>query len=217
MHGHAKDRYDASGIVENQFEPGSRGRVLKNLLRITGRREMDRHEALELMKALAGLANEYGPQHRFTITDVRHMHRTWLGSTYPWAGRYRGVNLGKGDLQFAASRHIPALMDEFDRNCLRKHTPCPPSAIGELAARLAVVHVELVLIHPFRDGNGRTARILAMLMALQAGMPPLEFGGLEGRNRETYFTAVRAGFAREYGPMAEVFKAVVERSLKRYA
>ena len=35
------DRYDASGLIEAQFEPGSRGRVLKNLLGIKRKREMD--------------------------------------------------------------------------------------------------------------------------------------------------------------------------------
>ena len=37
-----KDRYDTADLDENQFEPGSRRRVLKNLLGITSKREMDR-------------------------------------------------------------------------------------------------------------------------------------------------------------------------------
>jgi hypothetical protein len=41
------DRYDASGLVEAQFEPGSRRRVLKNLLGIKRKHEMDRMEGLE--------------------------------------------------------------------------------------------------------------------------------------------------------------------------
>jgi len=46
----------------------------------------------------------------------------------------------------------------------------------EVIKALAVVHTELVLIHPFRaEGNGRVARMLATLMALQAGLPPLDF------------------------------------------
>lgn len=47
-----------------------------------------------------------------------------------------------------------------------------------------------MLIHPFREGNGRKARILAMLMGLQAGLPALCFDKLSGRNREQYFPAV---------------------------
>ena len=41
----------------------------------------------------------------------------------------------------------------------------------------AAVHAEPILIHPFREGNGRCARLLATLMGLQAGLPALDFGG----------------------------------------
>jgi cell filamentation protein len=41
------NRYDVSGLVEAQFEPGSRRRVLKNLLGIRRKREMDRLEGVE--------------------------------------------------------------------------------------------------------------------------------------------------------------------------
>ena len=41
-----KDRYDTADLDENQFEPGSRHRVLKNLLHITSKREMDRSKGV---------------------------------------------------------------------------------------------------------------------------------------------------------------------------
>jgi cell filamentation protein len=47
-----QDKYDASGLPEAQFEPGSRGRVLKNLRGITSKREMDEAEAREQLRAL---------------------------------------------------------------------------------------------------------------------------------------------------------------------
>ncbi|MDT8395020.1 MAG: Fic family protein [bacterium] len=65
-----------------------------------------------------------------------------------------------------------------------------------VAESLAIVHAELVLIHPFREGNGRLARLLAMLMGLQAGLPMLVFDQMEGERREAYLAAVRAGMAR---------------------
>lgn len=42
------DRYDISTLIEDQYEPGSHGRVLKNLLGITSKREMSRMETREL-------------------------------------------------------------------------------------------------------------------------------------------------------------------------
>ena len=103
---------------------------------------------------------------------------------------------------------------ECERGPLKSYTPYRPAAIENLAAALAEVHVELVLIHPFREGNGRVARILAVLMGLQAGLLALYFDKLAGRTRQRYFAAVRAGLDRNYEPMAQLFNAVIERTLQ---
>lgn len=207
-------KYDAFGSVEAQFEPGSRGRVLKNLLGIKKKREMDVLEAEAQDRVLAEVIGEYDISHRFTAKDICAMHKAWLGSIYSWAGKYRNVNISKDGFSFAAAKHIPALMQEFEKSVLREFTPCQFASIDDVAKAIAVVHVELVLIHPFREGNGRVARILAILMALQAGLPPLNFAGIKGKKREEYFAAVRAGLSRNYEPMVKVFNAVIVRSLK---
>ena len=73
----------------------------------------------------------------------------------------------------------------------------------------AVVHTELVLIHPFREGNGRIARILATLMALQVGLPPLDFSSMTGGGKGTYIAAVQAGMVRDYRQMQSIFESVI--------
>ena len=208
------DRDDASGLGENRFEPGSHERVLKNLLGIKSKREMDRMEGREQVRALEELTALYDSAHRFTAADVCQIHGTWLGRVYAWAGRYRQVNLAKDDVPFAAAARIPSLMAEFERGPLGQFTPCRPASSETLAMALGVVHVELVLIHPFREGNGRVARLLAVLMGLQAGLPALFFDRLTGRYRQRYFAAVRAGLDRNYEPMAAIFSAVVQRTLE---
>jgi cell filamentation protein len=87
--------------------------------------------------------------------------------------------------------------------------------IGRPVKTLAVVHTELVLIHPFRDGNGWVARLLATLMALQAELPPLDFGSLKGHRRKAYYGAIRAGLDREYKPMEGVFNGVIRKTLRK--
>ena len=62
---------------------------------------------------------------------------------------------------------------------------CRFSSHQEIAHALAIVHVELLLIHPFREGNGRLARMPASLMSFQAGLPPLDFGELKDRRKTT--------------------------------
>ena len=79
-------RYDASHLSEGQSEPGSRGKVLKNLLCIRGKREMDEAEAREQLRALRELVAIYDEAHVFTAADIREIHRTWLGPIYSWAG-----------------------------------------------------------------------------------------------------------------------------------
>lgn len=105
-------RYDTAQLVENQYEPGSRGRVLRNLLGLKSQRAMDRVEAEALERATDALIKTYDAAHRFTVGDVCAMHKTWLGRVYSWAGRYRRVNLGIGRFQFASATHIPQLTEE---------------------------------------------------------------------------------------------------------
>lgn len=207
-------RYETSKLMEAQFEPGSRERVLKNLLRIKSKREMDRIEGQEQIRALAELIRLFDRNHRFTADDLRKIHKIWLGKIYAWAGEYRRVNLSKGDFPFAAARHISQLMEEFKNNSLRQFTPCHFDSLNEAVKAIAIVHTELVLIHPFREGNGRVARLLSILMALQAELPPLDFGGLKGQKRNEYFSAVKAGLDKDYEPMEKVFNAVIRRTLR---
>lgn len=206
-------RYDVSGLPESQFEPGSNELVLENRLGIKSPGEMDDAEARALERAMVGLIGKYDERHRFTASDICAIHKDWLGGIYEWAGEYRQVNVSKGDFPFAAAGRVPALMENFDRGVLARHTPCVSKGRSDIIPALAETHVELVLIHPFRDGNGRMARVLSTLMALQAGLPLLDFSQLAGERKEAYFAAVRAGLDRNYRPMEQLFAEIIDRSL----
>lgn len=211
-----KGKYVTTGLIEAQFEPGSRGKVLKNLRGIKTKREMDRAEAEEQLRALKELVRVYGKSHRFTADDICKIHRTWLGTVYGWAGKYRQVNISKGGFLFAAANQAPRLMAEFERGPLRKYTPCIFASHDEIAKALSVVHAELILIHPFREGNGRVARMLAVLMALQAGLPLLDFSDIRGKKKTEYFSGVQAGMELDYGPMTKVFNDVIRKTLRTH-
>lgn len=207
-------RYDISGLIEAQFEPGTHGRVLKNKLGIKGKRVMDNLEREEQLRAIEELSRVYAINHLFTAADICNMHKVWLGKIYEWAGRYRQVNVSKGDFLFAAAAQVPKLMAEFERGPLRRYTPCHFKSMEEIIEALAVVHTELVLIHSFREGNGRVARMLSTLMGLQAGLPPLDFRNIVGRKKKEYISAVHAGMSGDYGPMKKVFWSVIRRTLR---
>ena len=65
---------------------------------------------------------------------------------------------------------------------------------------MAVTHVEFVLIHPFREGNGWLSRLLADVMAVQAVGDPLDYSAWDA-DKEGYFAAIQAGLSGDYAPM----------------
>ena len=205
-------RYDVSKLEEAQFEPGSRRQVLKNLLGIKTKRKMDLVEALAYERALARLERRYDKDHRFTAQDICQIHKIWLEEIYGWAGKYRKVKLTKGNFPFAFPSEIPKLMKVFEKDSLRHNTPCNFKSRERVIKALAEIHAELVLIHPFREGNGRTARILATLMALQADMPRLNFSSITGRKQKKYIAAIHAGLDKDYRLMEMVFDLILKES-----
>jgi len=75
---------------------------------------------------------------------------------------------------------------------------------------------ELADIFLLREGNGRIARLLAIIMALQARLPFLDFSYLKDQKKDEYFAAVRSGLERDYKSMEKIFNDVIYRSLKSY-
>ena len=51
-------------------------------------------------------------------------------------------------------------------------------------------------------------------MALQAGLPVLDFGGIQGRKKKEYITAVQTGLSRNYHPMVKIFLSIIKRTVK---
>jgi cell filamentation protein len=187
------------------------------LLGITRVRDMNAAESQALELAQVDAVDHYGPNHRFTADDIRALHRRWLGPIYSWAGEYRSVNIGKRGFQFAHAPLIPRLMAELERGALRQETPCHSANDADAARALAEVHPELILVHPFRDGNGRLARLLALLMALQAGLPPLDFGPMTGRGKRLYIAGIHTAMNRDYASLTATMARVIARSKRRAA
>lgn len=202
--------YDTSGNPEARFEPGSEDRVLANKLGISDPDRMDDIE-LDLLGQLYDVAvDSVRDDQQIIVANLREWHRRWLGNVYVWAGEYRTVNMGKADFQFAASGQIARLMDELDAKVLPAHTPCRGMSEDRLVEAIAVVHIELILIHPFREGNGRLSRMLASVMALQAGWPSLDFTPWD-REKAGYFSAIHAGLD-DYEPMRKKVRQVLRAS-----
>lgn len=201
---------------DETYQPGSNKTVLKNKLGVTSEKIMEEKESVLLQQAYEKMVDMYDAHHTFTAKDVCDLHKLWLGGIYVWAGSYRSVNISKGGFVFAAAHLIPKLIQDFENNYLGKFTPTRASDTDQLAKALAVIHVEYILIHPFREGNGRLGRMLATLMSLQAGFPVLDFSDITGNSRAHYFSAVQKGIDCNYGPMIDIFKQVIKTSIEKY-
>lgn len=209
-------RYQAPVGPEAEFQPGSHRRVLRNLRGITRKGEMDRAEYEAFLRAQEASYQRFSADTRFTAAALCEMHRDWLGGIYPWAGRYRTLDLSKAGFTWPPAHRVAENMAAFEAGLLARHTPCRPAPLPEVARRLAEVHAELLLIHPFRDGNGRLARWLAGLMAAQAGLLPPEFAlvGPGSRSRRAeYLAAVAQGYVCDYEALTRFFGDALERRL----
>jgi Fic family protein len=118
-------------------------------------------------------------------------HRILAGSRAAGAGRLRtgqnwvtNVETGEATYLPPAPELVPAHMNEL---------ACWLGSFDGMAAVAAAMgHVRLAAIHPFRDGNGRAARILASLVMYRAGYRAPEFTSLEewwGRHVAEYYAA----------------------------
>jgi len=205
------NRYDTSGSAEGRYQPGSNGSVLVNKLGVTSTDEMDDIELSRLDDMQTNLIEEVEIDQSITPLELCRWHKQWLGDVYEWAGEYRSVNMDKDGFLFAAAHLIPGLMQDYEEKYLSQYTPCVGFNAEQLITALSICHIEFIIIHPFREGNGRLARVLATVMALQAGIPLLDFTYLTG-HMDDYVGAIHAGHAGNYAPMKSIFAIILNAS-----
>lgn len=77
--------------------------------------------------------------------------------------------------------------------------------LRDVVEEAAKIHAELLLIHPFREGNGRTARIFTNLMFRIAATEPPDWGKLDSDKYEQYILGVQQAASRCYDLMTKLF------------
>ena len=143
------DKYSNRYVVpeDEDFESGADEGVLKNFLGIKSKETMEVIEEQELQRTELELLEIFDENHHFNSEDICNIHELWLGDIYPFAGKYRSVNMSKADFVFAPAARIDYLMTQFEQKFLSQYTPCHDTDINDLAYALGIVHVEFILIH----------------------------------------------------------------------
>lgn len=200
--------YTSNAIEGSSLTRSETAIVVEKGLTIGGKRLRDHLEALDHMDALAFVRRLAGLGERLREGDVRAIHQLVLMRSDPdEAGEYsrRQRAISGSNVRFPAPAAIPPLMAEF------------AAWLGETPASAGTAfeaHYRFVTIHPFSDGNGRTARLLMNLVLLQAGYPPAAIGPQE---RARYLDALEL---RQSGGDPEPWRTLMaERllaSLARY-
>lgn len=125
------------------------------------------------------------------------------GNVYDWAG-----SLTKDSFQFAATDRIPLLRDGFEKQFLSRSGELKSLARLELVSYLAECHVEFILIHPFREGNGRLSRLLCDVLSVLAGKGLLDYS-LWDEHKAYCFKAIQAGVSGNYSPMKQLVSDIL--------
>lgn len=108
-----------------------------------------------------GKITEYSLNPLFNTYDVTHykaIHKFLFVDIYDWAGEYRTVDMSKKGTSFAKAENIDDLMSKcFDR--LKRNNFFKGFIFDEFIDSIADFYCNTNMIHPFREGNGRTQRV----------------------------------------------------------
>ena len=187
--------------------PHNESEILPNLIGLTTTEDIGLSEFEGFLKAEIVFTEKLSPRTKFSIKYIKELHKTALKHLYSFAGKCRDVNMSKAGFPFPAAKFLANSMDEFQNQVLSK-LPNKYNSQVELIRDIAIVHGELLFIHPFREGNGRTARILANLMCRKQGYKALKFEMIDEKLFPLYVEAVQQSANKEYGKMIEIIKAI---------
>lgn len=187
--------------------PDSQGEILPNLPGLKTEQEINEHEFEGFLRAEIYFTERLSEKTKFNVKYILNLHKEALKNLYPFAGKLRDVNLSKGGFPFAAAKYLPDTMLSFEKEILSdlKNTYLQKE---ELVRDIAMVHGELLFIHPFREGNGRTARLLANLMSRKAGHGSLKFEKVKEKEFDKYITAIQSCANKDYSKMIDFIDSI---------
>ncbi|MCW1930255.1 MAG: Fic family protein [Candidatus Kerfeldbacteria bacterium] len=203
--------YNSNSIEGNSLTLKETFLVINEGITIKGKPLKDHLEAKDHTEALEWLYSEIQAHSRHTISEmfIRNIHALVVHNTdKEWAGRYRNSNVIIGGAKHNPpdAIEVPNLMNQFVQ-WIRKNQKI---SIIELAA---LAHHRLVHIHPFFDGNGRTARLFMNVLTMQKGYPLVI---ILKNDRKKYYDVLAQADNEHYKPLVIFIAQAIERSLDLY-
>lgn len=166
---------------------------------VTHRRDLNEAEQDNIVNGAAWARRQRGLTAARLLQDgfARNLHKRLFGDVWNWAGSFRQTERNIGIEAHRIAVDLAAMFDDarywVEHNTYRR---------DEIAVRL---HHRLVAIHPFPNGNGRHARLMADLLIEKLGGEPFSWGGGSladvGELRARYVAALQAADGHDIGPL----------------
>lgn len=204
--------YNSNAIEGNSLTLKETYLVISEGLTIKGKPLKDHLEAKNHTEALEYLSELIDKDKKHTLSEqfIRSLHQLVVQDTdKEWAGQYRnsGVMITGTEHKPPEALEVPRLIRELIEWVKKEKTKLH---VVELAA---LFHHKLVHIHPFFDGNGRTARLAMNIFLLQAGYPLVI---VLKNDRKKYYRVLTLADKGQYEPLVRFIAQAVERSLSIY-
>ncbi len=203
--------YNSNAIEGNTLSLAETKAILLHGVTIEGKPLKDHLEAINHVFAMRYIDKiAFSGDKTLKESEILEIHRLILTDIRPEeAGIYRNVNVRVGGSwrKFPKPEEIKGLMDSFinDMNALIRQVH--PVILS------AKIHQGLVFIHPFIDGNGRTARLLMNLTLLRNGYPP---ACIYYHERKDYYAALESANFGDTKGFEYVIASAVKNSMEDY-
>ncbi len=176
--------YTSNAIEGNTLTLRETAEVIEHGITVGGKKLKDHLEAVDHYDAVLWMRTVAANPEPVGENIVRELHRRIVARSEPdIAGIYSSHRrrIAGSPLVFPNPLKIPDLMAEFGRR-LETADITPDAAFD--------AHFRLTAIHPFTDGNGRTARLLTNLLLIRGGYVPIP---IRPEDRKSYLDALESG------------------------
>lgn len=175
--------------------------VLKNRLGILSAKELS--DAERELTALNLLELKVSPiAGALDFDHLKAIHRFLFGDIYDWAGKVRTVDIRKGN-QFCNCAYIETGAKKLFAE-LRNENYLLGADLEHFIARISYYLGEINILHAFREGNGRTQRVMVEFIANAAGYE-VDFSSV---TPDEMIKASALSFDRDYSSMKEMFRRI---------
>lgn len=202
--------YNSNAIEGNTLSLNETRVVLQQGITIGGKTLREHFETLNHQKAIDWLTDRVGQKQPLRVKDILHLHFLVMsGIADDYAGVIRAGRVRITGANFIPPNplKVPELLDELIEWVIQN-----PQKLG-IVELISVFHHRFVWIHPFFDGNGRTARLVMNLLLMQWGFPPVIILKVD---RMKYYRALNEANSYQYQKLFLLIFQGLEQSLDRY-